>query len=168
RIQVSGKHLVLASPVFRSQLTESYNLHKEGSVAIGVDSWDPEAFLVLMKSFHCRHRDVPRAVNVELLAKIILLVSYYDCLEVVEVYLDAWLASVSGSFATIYSRDSILWLWISCFLKLDDRFKEATSIAIKQSKSRVESLGLPISSRIIGNRDESSASHNKLVNHFHR
>jgi hypothetical protein len=53
RIQVSAKHLMLASPVFKKTLTDKW---KEGSTFVGTgsveittESWDVEAFFMLLE-----------------------------------------------------------------------------------------------------------------------
>ncbi|KAH3499037.1 hypothetical protein KXV55_008470, partial [Aspergillus fumigatus] len=56
RVQVSAKHLVLASPVFKEILKggwkESLTYLQTGSVEITADSWDIEAFLILLHIIH--------------------------------------------------------------------------------------------------------------------
>jgi hypothetical protein len=64
RIQVSAKHLALASPVFKQILKagwkESLTYLQKGSVEITADSYDIEALLILLHSFMARttkHRE---------------------------------------------------------------------------------------------------------------
>lgn len=55
RIQVSAKHLMLASPVFKKTLSggweESITLAKKGPVEIKVDSWDVGAFVIFYEDY---------------------------------------------------------------------------------------------------------------------
>jgi hypothetical protein len=56
RIQVSAKHLMLASPVFKKALTgkwkEGSTFVGTGSVEITTEGWDVEAFLILLRILH--------------------------------------------------------------------------------------------------------------------
>ncbi|KAE8396833.1 hypothetical protein BDV37DRAFT_277353 [Aspergillus pseudonomiae] len=143
RIQVSAKHLILSSPVFKKTLTggwqESFLLLKKGSVEITVFGWDLEAFIILMDIFHCQPQNLPRQVSLELLAKIGILADYYECQALVRYFVDRWINTLKEKFPETYSRDSMLWLW----------FEKSTAMAISQSSGLITSLGLPIPGKAI-------------------
>ena len=80
---VSSRHLTLASPVFRKMLSpdgfrEGYK-KPDGRYYIVAEDWEEEAFLIFLNMLHLRGRKVPRYANLELLAKVGILVDYYDC-----------------------------------------------------------------------------------------
>lgn len=153
RIQVSAKHLILASSVFRKTLTgawkESFTLLEKGSVELTADGWDLEALLVLLRIFHCQHHEVPKNISLELLAKILVLADYYECQPAVRFFFDIWVTPLKKSFPSTYGRDMVLWLWVSWFFKMPAEFKKATSVVMSQAKGPVSSLALPIPERVI-------------------
>jgi hypothetical protein len=89
RMRVSSSHLILASSYFKRMLRggwkEDCTLCAEGCLTIYVEDWDPDALLILMNIIHGHTRKVPRTVSLEMLAKLAVLVDYYECIEVVEV-----------------------------------------------------------------------------------
>ncbi|KAL4747020.1 hypothetical protein BDW72DRAFT_209910 [Aspergillus terricola var. indicus] len=91
RIQVSAKHLILASSVFKKILTggwkESITYLQKGSVEITADSCDPEALLIMLRILHCQ--------------------------ETVVFFADTWINALDDTIPTTYSRDLILWLWVA-------------------------------------------------------
>lgn len=153
RIQVSAKHLILASPVFKKILTggwkESVTYLQKGSVEITAESWDLEALLILIRIIHCQYYQIPRKLTLEMLAKVALLADYYDCREAVDVLGNIWINALEENVSLTYCRDLILWLWVSWFFQLHSQFKEATSTAMSWSNDRIDNLGLPIPDDVI-------------------
>ncbi|KAF7165289.1 hypothetical protein CNMCM5623_009511 [Aspergillus felis] len=153
RIQLSAKHLMLASPVFKKALTgkwkEGSTFVGTGSVEITTESWDVEAFLILFRILHCQHHKLPKRVSLELAAKIAVLADYYECNDLVGFIRDAWITCLREELPTTYSRNLILWLWVAWYFNIPMKFKKATSIAMSQSKDEINPLDLPVPARII-------------------
>ncbi|GFF55513.1 hypothetical protein CNMCM6936_005639 [Aspergillus lentulus] len=120
-----------------------------GSVEITTEGWDVEAFLILLRILHCQHHKLPKRVNLELAAKIAVLADYYECNDLVGFIRDAWINCLREELPDMYSRNLILWLWISWYFNMPMKFKKATSIAMSQSKDEINALELPIPARII-------------------
>ena len=152
RIQVSARHLILASPVFDKALTgpwkESVSLDKEGSTEITAENWDTEALLIFLRIIHCQFQFVPQEMSLELLAKVAVVSDYYGCQGAVKFFSRVWVQE--RIIPKTYSRDLILWLWITWFFNLPDQFYNATSIAMSQCSAEISSLGLPIPPAVIG------------------
>jgi hypothetical protein len=155
-MRVSSSHLALASPYFKRMLRggwkEGHTLRSDGGVHLDVKEWDHEALLILMNIIHGHTRKVPRLVSLEVLAKIAVLVDYYECVEVVEVFSDMWINQLEKQPPRIYSRDLILWICISWVFRLSKQFTVATRIALKQSRGPIQTLGLPIPGGVVGRR----------------
>jgi Periplasmic protein TonB, links inner and outer membranes len=85
-IQVSAKHLIFATPVFKRILTggwkESITYLRKGSVEITAEGWDIEALLCVLHAIHGKYYDVPRKLTLEMLAKVAAIADYYECREV--------------------------------------------------------------------------------------
>ena len=148
RFRVSSKHLSLASLLFKNALKPCWregNKSPLNEYRIPEMGWDPECLLILMNIFHGCTRKVPRSIDLERLAMFAVLVDYYDCHEVVELWAEVWINQLKPNFPKTYSRDLILWLLISCVFKLPEQFSETTCIALKYSRGPIMTLGLPIS-----------------------
>lgn len=153
-IQVSAKHLIFASPVFKGILTggwkESISYLQKGSVEITADSWDIEAFLVVLHAIHGKYKDIPRKLTLEMLAKVAVITDYYECKESLYIITDIWLNNLEEGIPTAYSRDLILWLWVSWFFQLPSQFKESTSTVMSCSENVIGCWELPIPDKVIG------------------
>jgi hypothetical protein len=148
RVQVSAKHLVLASPVFKETLKggwkESLTYLQKGSAEITVDSWDIEALLILLHIIHGQYYQTPRKITLETLAKVAVLADYYDCREALDILATTWINALEETIPKSYSRNLVLWLWVSWFFQLPAQFREATSTAMSRSNNWIDNLGLPI------------------------
>jgi hypothetical protein len=158
--RVSSRHLMLASPWFKRLLkkegwSESVRSEADGLLRINAADWDEDAFLILLNMFHLRHRQVPRTVTLETLAKIAVIVDYYECGEAIELFTDMWINALKTSTVvpSTYSRDLVLWIWVSWVFDMRDYFERATSVAIKQSEEASRTLDLPIPIRVTGELD---------------
>lgn len=153
RVQLSSKHLALASTYFKEMLLSP---GKEGVVlssstyTINAPECNVEPMLILMNIIHGRVRSVPRSVSLEMLVQIAVIVDYYDCHEVVELFADCWIRELSHSLPTEHGRDLLLWLAVSWVFSQKALFKTMTEVAVKKSKGPLQTLGLPIPSRIVG------------------
>ncbi|KUL89260.1 hypothetical protein ZTR_03716 [Talaromyces verruculosus] len=169
-IQVSAKHLTIASPVFKKLLTglwkESVTFLQKGSVEITTESWDPEAFLILLRIMHCQLSQMPRKLTVEMLAKVAVIADYYNCKDVTRFFVLVWIEAFEEKFPTTYSRELILWLWISWAFQYEKQFKMITSTAMSHSDGEINSLGLPIPDRVIGKLDPSSFITDQSLTNF--
>jgi hypothetical protein len=155
RMRVSSSHLALASPYFKWMLRgdwkEGHTLRSDGNLVLHEKDWDPDALLVLMNIIHGHTRKLPRSVNLEMLAKIAVLVDYYRCVEVVEVFSEIWINKLKNTLLPkSYSRDLILWILVSWIFHQPTLFRSFTGIAIKESRGPIQTLGLPIPERIVG------------------
>lgn len=154
RIQVSAKHLMFASPVFKRLLTggwkESIAYFQKGSVEITADGWDVEALIILLRAIHGQCSQIPRKLTLEMLAKLAVIADYYECREALYFLTELWIEKLDERVPPVASRDLILWLWIAWFFRLPSQFKLSTSIAMSQSDGFIDSLGLPIPKDVIG------------------
>lgn len=116
---------------------------------ITADSWDIEAFLILLHIIHGRYYQTPRKITLETLAKVAVLADYYDCREALDILVTTWINSLEETIPKSYSRNLILWLWVSWFFQLPAQFREATSTAMSWSNNWIDNLGLPIPDIVI-------------------
>lgn len=151
---VSSRHLALASRYFSTKLSgpwiEAAVKHLDGCYHMDATEWDSDAFLILMQVIHGKTRSVPRRVDVDMLAKLAVLVDYYDCHEVIEIYCPIWINSLTDELPVSYGRDAVLWLLISHVFKQDDIFQRMTQVVVLKSAYPVQTMGLPIPSSLVG------------------
>ncbi|KAH6858693.1 hypothetical protein B0T12DRAFT_501060 [Alternaria alternata] len=125
---VSSRHLTLASPVFRKMLS-------------------PDGFREGYKKPDGRHYIViPRRVSLELLAKVGILVDYYDCEDAVGSFTTTWMESFdSREVPSEYCRDLLLHLWVSYVFRDENHFQLATDVAAAYcDEGTLRTIGLPI------------------------
>ncbi|PVH90710.1 hypothetical protein DM02DRAFT_547285, partial [Periconia macrospinosa] len=154
---VSSRHLMLASPWFRRTLTrdgfiEASKDPSDGRYHVLASDWDEEALLILLNIFHVRTRQVPTTVSLEMLAKVAVLVDYYELqnAEVMERDTRDWITELRRSvkIPSTYCRDLMLWICISRVFYMSADFEEATAVAIKGSEGWIQTLDLPIHQEI--------------------
>jgi hypothetical protein len=152
---VSSRHLTLASPVFRKMLSpdgfrEGYK-KPDGRYYIVVEDWEEEAFLIFLNMLHLRSCKIPRHANLELLAKVGILVDYYDCENAVESFTTRWMESFDGDVPSEYCRDLLLHVWVSYVFRDAYRFRVATNGAAGYcNEGTLRTLGLPIPPEVSG------------------
>ncbi|KAL4821399.1 hypothetical protein BDW67DRAFT_180100 [Aspergillus spinulosporus] len=154
QIQVSARHLALGSPVFDRMLhgnwKEGREFKEKGSIVLVVDSWDVDAFLVVLYILHSQLLKLPRKVTIEQLAKIAVIADYYDC-QSVRFFGSLWVRCLPRKppASPFHFRDIMLGLWISYFFRHALTFSAYSRAAIEQSDYFISSLGLPIPATII-------------------
>lgn len=157
RYFVSSRHLITASPCFHRMLTkdkwnESERDKKDGLFHLSAEDWDVGAFLLLLNIFHLKNRQVPRKISLVDLAKIAVLVDYYECAEAIELFSDMWIEDLINKvpIPSGYCRKLVLWIWIAWVFERAQEFKNATLVAIKQCSEPIRTLGLSIPDRVSG------------------
>lgn len=152
RMQVSSRHLILASTYFKLMFQNDWKetCSANGLFEIVMENWDSDAMLILMNIIHGHTRNVKRTVSLEILAKLAVLVDYFQCAEVVELFSQIWIIQLKKNLPTTYSRDLILWICISWVFRQPYEFKAATCTALTQSRGPIPTLGLPIPEIIVG------------------
>jgi hypothetical protein len=92
---------MLASSVFKNILTggwkESVTHLQKGSVEITTEGWDIEALLILLRAIHSQNYHIPRKLTLEMLAKVAVLVDYYECKEAMSVWTTIWIDALERS-----------------------------------------------------------------------
>ncbi|EWZ36497.1 uncharacterized protein FOBCDRAFT_260401 [Fusarium oxysporum Fo47] len=97
--RVSAKHLCLASPVFRKMIQGEYQESKpnnKGMLEIKASDWNAEAFLTVLDIIHSHHDSVPGNLPMDAIAQVGVIVDYYDCREVVQIFFESWRQSITN------------------------------------------------------------------------
>jgi hypothetical protein len=93
---VSRRHLVSASSALDRMISgadwKEGNLDENDSLYhVPAQDWDSEALLYVLQILHLRNGQVPRTIPLEMLAKIAVLIDFYDCAEVLESFIERWI-----------------------------------------------------------------------------
>ena len=155
RMRVSSSHLRLASPyfkrMFQSGWLEGDALRAKGLAEVHLQNdEDPNALLILLNIIHGHTRAVPRSVDLRMLAKIAILVDFFECYETIEVFSDMWINVFKGSLPQSIGKDLTRWIWICWVFNKPNQFKAVTRIAEQQSTGPIETYGFPIPNIVIG------------------
>ncbi|KAM0416004.1 hypothetical protein ACHAPT_013031 [Fusarium lateritium] len=147
RMLVSSPHLTQASPVFRKMLKGSFAeavADNQGLYHVTAIGWDPEALVIVLDIMHGHNRSVPRLLTLEMTAKVALIVDYYDCLEIVEVFAGIWVNALAENQPGTYGKDSMLWLLITWVFQRRDIFEKMAGLALRYSERLITIEDVPI------------------------
>ncbi|KAF7557844.1 hypothetical protein G7046_g5963 [Stylonectria norvegica] len=158
RMRLSSKHLALASEYFARMLKgpwqeASADADEKAEYVVHAEDWDEEALLTLMNIIHGRTRVVPREVDVRFVAKIAVLVDYYKCHEVVDIwYKSVWRNRVDFMCSTKHYGVDLICILFICTVFLDGSasFQALSRTAAREARGPLQTLNLPIPERLVG------------------
>ncbi|KAJ5629485.1 hypothetical protein N7528_003142 [Penicillium herquei] len=153
KFQVSAKHLIHASPIFKSMLTggwkESVGYQQNDPAEITAEDWDVVAFSIVLNAVHGKFYQIPKSPTLEQVAKVSVIADYYQLKETISVMLPVWSPVLSEGIEQFSFRDLRMSVWASWFLGADEQFKDTTSSAMTRMTGQIQSLGLPIPAEVI-------------------
>ncbi|KAI0850610.1 hypothetical protein F5Y00DRAFT_34070 [Daldinia vernicosa] len=149
---LSSKHLSLSSGYFKNLLRgpwkEATPTSPDGRLCVDAEDWDENSLLLLMRIIHGHNFKVPKSMTLEEIAKVAVLVDYYQCHEAVMVWSDVWIDKIPNPIPNpdenAFNRDTILWILVAQVFRKEQSFRNATLAAIQYCKGRFPTLGLPI------------------------
>ncbi|KAG6114322.1 hypothetical protein E4U14_001445 [Claviceps sp. LM454 group G7] len=152
--RLSSRHLALASPVFKAMLSGFW---KESAPSSDQDNglakpWSPlqsgsscqvryeltatewvvKDFLLLMNIVHGHSGQVPYSIDLETLARMSVLVDYYQCQEVTKFAVGLWIGK-NPRLPRQYGRDCVAWIFVSWVFSRSEIFEKMTLLAITSS-----------------------------------
>ncbi|KAH7150985.1 hypothetical protein DER46DRAFT_650196 [Fusarium sp. MPI-SDFR-AT-0072] len=153
RYRVSSAHLKLVSPVFKAMpsgpFVESFP-NQDGRFEIRTSECNAEALLILLDIIHGRHRTVQKTMDLDLLREMAILVDYYKCDEIMEMFAENLIASaikedeIEGSdFETNTSRLDICWVFSQ-----DNVFNSVVRTILKSTEGPIQT-DLPLPATIL-------------------
>lgn len=159
---VSTDALVLASPVWKKFLFPPWAKEEDASIQpeekqIDCSEDDGEALLVLLNIVHLNFKAVPKTVGYDLQFRIAILVDQYDCVKVVQPWLDIWMEEELGSPLRT-QRSTSHWLFIAWVYGRKETFqiaakgmvKVCTTTASGQLLRSGKEITFPMPPKIIG------------------
>lgn len=151
RVKVSSKHLALASKHFRNKFRHlgPEETQADGRFHVTLGGYDPAAVLIVMDAVHGRGTKVPKAVELETLAKVAVFVDAFRCFEAVEVYAERWFERLGNDAPAVYGRDLVLWMYACYVFRQSQAFTRATKIAVLNSDGLLRTLGLQVRAGVV-------------------
>ena len=158
RYYVCSGNLMSASPWFNRALDkigwlESNRNKEDGRFYVSAQDWDEEAFIIVLRIFHLQNDMVPEVVSLEMLAKISVIVHYYECASAVRMHFRIWISNLKTSsvMPKTYCRDLMLWICIARVFSLHEEFREMTLVAIQNcDEGELRTMELPIVGPVVG------------------
>lgn len=156
-VQCSSKHLMLASSVFKTMLSQNFMessvLRSVGTLRLPLPDDNPDALLILLYIIHGQTKETPFAVDLYVLTQIAILVDKYRLYMAVGILSRIWIGNLSVETSKSSTEDMRRWILISWVFQYPNEFTIATRIAVRQCGSRIDECGdidLPIPSSIVG------------------
>ncbi|PNP44235.1 hypothetical protein TGAMA5MH_03841 [Trichoderma gamsii] len=172
QFRLSSRHLCLASPVFNAMLSGDWkesngtfespekvtemetrktsDTRLQLRYEIAATEWNVEAFTLLMNIIHGHHRKVPRSIDLDTLAMVSVLVDYYKCHEITDVFAQMWVVKLSPGLPTSYGRESMIWLFVSWVFSESLIFQQMTALVMKEGDCSLETTSLPLPPLLLG------------------
>lgn len=116
------------------------------------EDWDEAALLMVMNIIHCQTAEIPYQVGSEMVAKVALIVDYYQCRKAVSFYIPIWIKNSNDNIVSVltYGRSLLLRFFITYVFSNAGEFETLTEIIIRESRGPIHSLGLPFPQDLIG------------------
>ncbi|EWZ85222.1 hypothetical protein FOWG_11733 [Fusarium oxysporum f. sp. lycopersici MN25] len=113
--------------------------------------YSAEALLILLDIMHGHHRRVPKTMELSLLTEIAILVDYYMCHEIVEMFAENWIASViqEDEIEGSDCQANISRLFISWVFEKTELFNSIVYSILKLAARPIRT-DLPLPSTILG------------------
>lgn len=121
---------------------------------ISATEWNTEALLLLMNVIHGHHKKVPQKISLETFAHLSVLVDYYKCLEITELFSRLWIGRYKSRLSTARGQTLVLWIFVSWSFSNAALFEQMTELAMKESQGLLETLDLPLPRIILGMRPQ--------------
>ncbi|EXA29562.1 hypothetical protein FOVG_18963 [Fusarium oxysporum f. sp. pisi HDV247] len=154
RLKVSKKHLTVASGRARAMFQRDYRETRKTEVD-GLYHWkieplfDSEALRIVMKVIHAQTQDLPDEVTLQMIVSIAEVVDDLQCNDALSFFVKAWINRLPQSVSSQVCDELVQWIFVASVFGLDDKFKQATRVAIMRSTGPIDILGLPMRPDIV-------------------
>ncbi|KAF5694451.1 hypothetical protein FDENT_1180 [Fusarium denticulatum] len=88
--------------------------------------------------------DLPDEVTLEMIVSIAEVVDDLQCHEALSFFVKAWIGRLFWPILISMCDEVVQWIFIASVFGLDEKFKEATRVAVMHSTGPIDSLGLPM------------------------
>lgn len=105
-----------------------------------------------MNIIHGHHSKVPPEIDLDTLAHFSILVDYYKCHEITDLFARYLIGKYSSGLPKSRGRTILLWIFVSWVFSNAALFEEMTGLAVKESQGPLDRLCLPLPPTLLGMR----------------
>ncbi|KAF7507990.1 hypothetical protein GJ744_009887 [Endocarpon pusillum] len=148
RLNVSSKHLTLASPVFKTLLrggfAESKDLNKGLAAEVRLPEDHPAALWLLLYIIHGQPKRAPDWVDLGMLTEVAVLVDKYELHEATEIITDTWCTIIENAKykATCSPNQHLQLICVSWVFRKPKMFFKRTHLAMRYSDRDLAAEGV--------------------------
>ncbi|KAJ4249158.1 hypothetical protein NW762_012493 [Fusarium torreyae] len=155
RFKVSKKHLTIASQrartMFKSKCKETQKSEVDGLYHWTIEPmFDPEALRIVLRIIHAQAQHLPNHVPLEMIVSIAEVADDLRCHEALSFFVEVWIDRLSQSVPNQMCSELVQWIFIASVFGLDEKFKQASRVAIMHSTGPIDVSGLPMRPEISG------------------
>ncbi|CAK7565585.1 MAG: hypothetical protein SEPTF4163_003504 [Sporothrix epigloea] len=128
----------------------------DGRIHVVLEGLDADAVITVLNIVHGRGgKDrVPKAISLEALARIAVVIDKFKLQHAVDIYADRWVDALGHPSARNSPRELTLWIYIAYVFQHDNIFQEATKLAAVQLTGPLPALAnLPLRAKIVRDLD---------------
>ncbi|KAL7935396.1 hypothetical protein V8C35DRAFT_333896 [Trichoderma chlorosporum] len=153
---LSSKKLALASPMCREMQPGNRPEIRQFTYKflLVARRWSEKALEMVMNIIHGHTANVPDRISLEMLANVSVIVDHFQCHQTVKPFADQWTSRLKEPFPTCYGRNLVLRLYISWVFLDSFDFAAFTTMAIRETRGPMHTLGLPMPKSIIAAIDK--------------
>ncbi|PNP85398.1 hypothetical protein FNYG_01227 [Fusarium nygamai] len=149
---------MLVLPVFKAMLDGPFresSRNEDGRFEVITSESSASALLGLLDIIHGHHRDVPKTMELGLLTEMAILVDYYECHEIVEMFAKNWIASImqKDEIERSTHQTNMSRLFISWVVGKDELFNSVVRTLLKVTAGPIQT-DLPLPSIILDSIEE--------------
>ncbi|KAH7191467.1 hypothetical protein BKA60DRAFT_626159 [Fusarium oxysporum] len=111
--------------------------------------FDPEALRIVMKVIHAQAQDLPDEVTLQMIVSVAEVVDDLQCHDALLFFVKVWINRLSESVPSQMCDELVQWIFVASVFGLNEKFKQATRVAIMRSTGSINILGLPMRPDIV-------------------
>ncbi|KAL3599833.1 hypothetical protein FPOAC2_04061 [Fusarium poae] len=112
--------------------------------------FEPEAIRIVMKVIHAQAQDLPDEVTLQMIVSIAEVVDDLQCHDALSFFVKVWINRLPESVPSQMCDELVQRIFVASVFGLDEKFKQATRVAVMRSTGPIDILGLPMRPDILG------------------
>jgi len=145
---VSSRQLRIVSPYFEKMFKRNYDEivpnSEDGLYHVRAQQWNPDALAIMLNIAHLQFAAIPKEMSVRLFVALFLVADYYQMEDALRLFTKEWQEELQEQpMPTLYSEESMLWMFLGVKLKEWEIFESTASLAMRQACHPIQFLDLP-------------------------
>jgi len=145
---VSSRQLRIVSPYFEKMFKRNYDEtvpnSEDGLYHVRAQQWNPHALAIMLNIAHLQFAAIPKELSVRLFVALFLVADYYQMEDALRLFTKEWQEQLQEQpMPTLYSEESMLWMFLGVKLKEGEIFESMASLAMREACHPIQFLDLP-------------------------